>query len=55
MKLPEYNRVSVRGLSTIGLLGVALVVLISIEQISVWWMVLAVICILSGIGAENKK
>lgn len=55
MKFPEFTKISVGGPSTIGLLGIALVVLISIGEISAWWMILAVFCILSGIGAENSK
>lgn len=55
MKFPEFNKVTVSGPSTVGLLGIALVVLASLGEISAWWLILAVFCVLSGIGAENKK
>lgn len=54
MKLPDLNRVNVSGISTMGLLGITLIVLIAIDKISAWWMILAVICVLSAIGTENK-
>jgi hypothetical protein len=55
MKLPEFTTVTINGPSTVGLLGITLVVLISLAKISPWWMILAVSCILSGIGTENRK
>ncbi len=56
MKLPEFNNVSVSGgISTVGLVGVSLMVLVAIEQISVWWLVLSVFCILAGMGMESGR
>ena len=56
MKLPEFNNVTVKGgLTTIGLLGVALTVLVALDKISAWWLILSVFCILSGIGMESNK
>ncbi len=56
MKLPEFNNVTVTsGLTTIGLLGITLTVLVALEKISVWWIILSVFCILAGIGMESNK
>ena len=56
MKLPEFNNVTVKGgLTTIGLLGITLTVLVALDKISAWWLVLSVFCILSGIGMESNK
>jgi len=56
MKLPEFNNVTVQGgLTTIGLLGVSLTVLVALGQINPWWLVLSTTCILSGIGMESNK
>ncbi len=56
MKLPEFNNVTVKGgLTTIGLLGITLTVLVALDKISEWWLVLSVFCILSGIGMESNK
>jgi hypothetical protein len=56
MKLPEFNNVTVKGgLTTIGLLGVSLTVLVALDQISAWWLILSTFCILSGIGMESNK
>lgn len=56
MKLPEFNNVSISGgLTTIGLLGVSLTVLVAIEEISAWWLILSVFCILTGMGMESTK
>jgi hypothetical protein len=56
MKLPEFNNVTVKGgLTTIGLLGVSLTVLVALDQISAWWLILSIFCILSGIGMESNK
>jgi hypothetical protein len=51
MKFPENKT----GISTSGALGITLVVLISTGFISSWWMILAVLCIFSGIGSESGK
>ena len=56
MKLPEFNNVTVTGgLTTVGLLGVSLTVLVALEQINPWWLVLSVLCILVGMGMESGK
>jgi hypothetical protein len=56
MKLPEFNNVTVTGgLTTIGLLGVSLTVLVALGKISAWWIILSAFCILSGIGMESNK
>ena len=56
MKLPEFNNVTVTGgLTTIGLLGISLTVLVALEKISVWWLALSILCILAGIGMESNK
>lgn len=56
MKLPEFNNVTVKGgLTTIGLLGITLTVLVALDKINEWWLVLSVFCILSGIGMESNK
>lgn len=56
MKLPEFNNVTVTGgLTTIGLLGVSLMVLVALEQISAWWLVLSILCIMAGVGMESNK
>jgi hypothetical protein len=56
MKLPEFNNVTITGgLTTIGLLGVTLTVLVALDKISAWWLILSVFCILSGIGMESNK
>jgi hypothetical protein len=56
MKLPEFNNINVSGgLTTIGLLGVSLTVLVALDKISAWWLVLSVLCILTGVGMESGK
>jgi hypothetical protein len=56
MKLPEFNNVTVTGgLTTIGLLGISLTVLVALEQISAWWLILSILCILAGVGMESNK
>jgi len=56
MKLPEFNNVTVTGgLTTIGLLGVSLTVLVALEQISPWWLILSILCIMAGVGMESNK
>lgn len=56
MKLPEFNNVTVTGgLTTIGLLGISLMVLVALEQISAWWLVLSILCIMAGVGMESNK
>ncbi len=56
MKLPEFNNVTVTGgLTTIGLLGISLTVLVALEQISPWWLILSILCILAGVGMESNK
>jgi hypothetical protein len=56
MKLPEFNNITVTGgLTTIGLLGVSLTVLVALDKISAWWILLSAFCILSGIGMESNK
>lgn len=56
MKLPEFNNVTVTGgLTTIGLLGVSLTVLVALDKISAWWLVLSIFCIITGIGMESNK
>jgi hypothetical protein len=56
MKLPEFNNVTVTGgLTTIGLLGVSLTVLVALDHISAWWLILSIFCIITGIGMESNK
>jgi hypothetical protein len=56
MKLPEFNNITVSGgLTTIGLLGVSLTVLVALDKISEWWLILSVLCILMGVGMESGK
>lgn len=56
MKLPEFNNVTVTGgLTTVGLLGVSLTVLVALEQINPWWLLLSILCILVGMGMESGK
>jgi 1,4-dihydroxy-2-naphthoate octaprenyltransferase len=56
MKLPEFNNITVSGgLTTIGLLGVSLTVLVALDKISEWWLILSVLCILIGVGMESGK
>jgi len=54
MKLPEFSNITVyQGTSTLGNLGVALVVLVALGYISAWWLILAVFSILAGVGLET--
>lgn len=56
MKLPEFNNYNVTvngGLTTVGLLGVSLTVLVALGEISIWWLVPSVLCVLTGIGMES--
>lgn len=56
MKMPEFNNVTVNGgLTTVGLLGVSLTVLVALGEINPWWLVLSVLCILTGMGIESGK
>jgi hypothetical protein len=56
LKLPEFNNVTVTGgLTTIGLLGVSLTVLVALDKITAWWLILSVFCIIAGIGMESNK
>lgn len=56
MKLPEFNNVTVTGgLTTVGLLGVSLTVLVALGHISAWWLTLSIFCIITGIGMESNK
>lgn len=59
MKLPDLNRVDVtarlRGLSTAGITGNVLLVAVIWGQLSPWWLILAVLLILSGVGFENQQ
>lgn len=41
-----------RGAGTLGLLGITILVLVSIEAISAWWMMASVFFIAAGIGDE---
>lgn len=58
MKLPDLNRVDVtarlHGLSTAGITGNILLVAVIWGQISAWWLILAVLLILSGTGIESR-
>lgn len=54
--MPEFNNVTVNGgLTTVGLLGVSLTVLVALGEINPWWLVLSVLCILTGMGIESGK
>jgi hypothetical protein len=54
MKLPELHNVRVNSLSTAGLTGNVLLVAVLWGQISPWWLILAVLLILSGVGTETQ-
>ena len=54
MKLPEVYRPS--GISTLGGVGIALMILHLTGMISGWaWPFLYILLIFAGIGSENKK
>lgn len=55
MKLPEFNNVTVRGLSTVGITGNIILAAVLWDQISAWWLILAVFLLLSGTGIESRK
>jgi hypothetical protein len=59
MRLPDLNRVDVtarlQGLSTAGVTGNVLLVAVLWGQISPWWLILAVLLILSGLGFETRS
>jgi hypothetical protein len=59
MKLPDFNKVDVnttlRSLSTVGITGNVLLVAVLWGQISPWWLILAVLLIISGIGVETQN
>jgi hypothetical protein len=55
MKIPEFNNVTVRSISTIGVTGNILLAAILWGQISPYWLFLAVPLILSGLGTESRK
>lgn len=55
MKLPEFNNVTVRSISTIGVTGNIILAAVLWAQISPYWLFLAVPLILSGLGNETQK
>tara|TARA_B100000900_G_scaffold407409_1_gene420069 strand:+ start:693 stop:881 length:189 start_codon:yes stop_codon:yes gene_type:complete len=50
MKLPEVKHAT--GVSTIGLTGVTILAGIIFADLSVWWIIVSVLCIMSAIGLE---
>ena len=50
MKLPEVKHAT--GVTTIGLTGVTILAGVIFANISAWWLILSVLCILSAIGFE---
>jgi hypothetical protein len=52
MKLPEKPHRS--GVSTLGITGVVLMTGVIWNELSAWWLILAVLLILSAVGSESK-
>ena len=41
------------GITTIGALGVSMVVMVGTDFISAWWLLLGIPCVMSAIGLES--
>ena len=50
MKLPEVKHAT--GVTTIGLTGITILAGVIFANISPWWLILSIYCILSAIGLE---
>lgn len=59
MRLPDLHKVDVtarmRGITTVGITGNILLVAVLWGQISPWWLILAILLILSGAGLESQQ
>jgi len=52
MKLPVGQK---SGITTMGATGITLMILASLEVISIWWLVLGIPLILGAIGSESSR
>ncbi len=59
MKFPDLHKVDVtarmQGITTIGITGNILLVAVLWGQLSPWWLILAILLILSGAGIESRN